>query len=534
MSIVHQTDKRSGITYAYESTSYWDKEKKQGRCKRKLLGRVDPETGEIVPTDGRCLHRSPTAKTEDIVRVKRGRPSSSSEASRKFFGDTYLLDKLGEGIGLTEDLRKCFPDDYKKMLSIAYYMITESDSPLSRFAHWDALHSHPYGKDIPSQRSSELFASVREEQKVKFFGLQGKRRDNDESWAFDSTSISSYSECLKQARYGHNKEDDRLPQINLLLLFGQKSHLPFYFRKLSGNDPDVKTILPLLCELRQLTGTKVKLLTDRGFYSKSNIDALYAGHYKFLMGLSTSLKMVSDVIDKARGAIVNFANYDERHEVYVHSESVKWGVTGEEGRLAYLHVYYNAEKAADDAKSFSKRLIGLRNDILSKTTDPAKAKQYERYFEVSETPKRGVKVIPKQDEIDAAQSRFGFFALLTNDVKEPVEALDIYRQRDCVEKAFGNIKDRLNCRRMLVSSESGYDGKLFVAFIALILLSCIQKRMGESGLDKLYTMQEMLDELDVVECFSQPGKTPYIGELLGKQADIYAKMGVPLPGSRLP
>jgi hypothetical protein len=53
MAIIHQHDKRSGITYAYESISYWDKEKKQSRAKRKLIGRVDPETGEITPTDGR-------------------------------------------------------------------------------------------------------------------------------------------------------------------------------------------------------------------------------------------------------------------------------------------------------------------------------------------------------------------------------------------------------------------------------------------------------------------------------------------------
>lgn len=59
MSIVHHTDKRSGITYAYESKSYWDKEKKQPRSKRTLIGRVDPETGEIVPTDGRCKKNSP-------------------------------------------------------------------------------------------------------------------------------------------------------------------------------------------------------------------------------------------------------------------------------------------------------------------------------------------------------------------------------------------------------------------------------------------------------------------------------------------
>lgn len=59
MGIVYQKDKRTGITYAYESKAVWDKEKKQSRAKRRLIGRVDPETGEIVPTDGRGRKRSP-------------------------------------------------------------------------------------------------------------------------------------------------------------------------------------------------------------------------------------------------------------------------------------------------------------------------------------------------------------------------------------------------------------------------------------------------------------------------------------------
>jgi hypothetical protein len=45
---VYQTDKRSGITYAYESVSYWDREKQQSRSKRKLIGRVNAETKEII------------------------------------------------------------------------------------------------------------------------------------------------------------------------------------------------------------------------------------------------------------------------------------------------------------------------------------------------------------------------------------------------------------------------------------------------------------------------------------------------------
>jgi transposase len=60
-------------------------------------------------------------------------------------------------------------------------------------------------------------------------------------------------------------------------------------------------------------------------------------------------------------------------------------------------------------------------------------------------------------------------------VKEPVRALEIYRNKDMAEKAFGDLKERLGARRMLVSSESSLNGKLFVEFIALIFLSYIKK-----------------------------------------------------------
>ena len=53
MAIIKQHDKRSGITYVYESKSFWDPERKTSRSKRKLIGKIDPETGEMVPTDGR-------------------------------------------------------------------------------------------------------------------------------------------------------------------------------------------------------------------------------------------------------------------------------------------------------------------------------------------------------------------------------------------------------------------------------------------------------------------------------------------------
>ena len=58
MSIVKNKDKRTGITYVYESESYWDKEKQQPRSHRKLIGKLDETTGEIIPTDGRGRKRN--------------------------------------------------------------------------------------------------------------------------------------------------------------------------------------------------------------------------------------------------------------------------------------------------------------------------------------------------------------------------------------------------------------------------------------------------------------------------------------------
>ena len=50
MSIVTVYNKKMDGTYVDESESYWDKEKQQPRNRRKLIGKIDPVTGEIVPT----------------------------------------------------------------------------------------------------------------------------------------------------------------------------------------------------------------------------------------------------------------------------------------------------------------------------------------------------------------------------------------------------------------------------------------------------------------------------------------------------
>ena len=50
-------NKARGVTYVYESISYWDKDLKQPRSKRTLIGKRD-EDGNIIPTGGRGRKKS--------------------------------------------------------------------------------------------------------------------------------------------------------------------------------------------------------------------------------------------------------------------------------------------------------------------------------------------------------------------------------------------------------------------------------------------------------------------------------------------
>jgi len=534
VAIVYQTNKQTGITYAYESMSYWDKDKKQSRAKRKCIGRVDPVTREIIPTRKKVA--TDTARENP---PQRG-PVSITAVARCFYGATYLFDAIGEKLGLIADLKKCFPDRYRQILSLAYYLILEDKNPLSRFPKWSALHRHPHGKDIPSQRSSELFASISEEERENFFRLQGKRRIEQEYWAYDTTSVSSYSKCLKQVRYGRNKDFEPLPQINLAMLFGEESNLPFYYRKLAGNIPDVKTIKNLLADMDFLGYDKVKLVMDRGFYSEANINALYKNHLKFLIAAKVSLKFIQRELAPLRDSIRTWTNYSQKYDLYAYSTPISWAYSQERPykgdvlkgeRRMYLHLYYNAEKAVEDERNLNTLLGTLQEELENGRRNPEHEKQYAKYFQVRTTPARGTKVTANDEVIEEAKKNYGYFVLLSNEVRDPIKALEIYRNKDLVEKAFGNLKERLNFSRTSVSSDRSLDGKLFVEFIALIYLSYIKKKMQDKDLFRKYTLQGLLDELDVIECFEQPGRELRVGEVTKLQAELYEAMEISPPPS---
>ena len=90
---------------------------------------------------------------------------------------------------------------------------------------------------------------IGESERVSFFKTWMKTLSSKENIFYYITSISSYSEMNEFVRWGYNRDNEKLPQINLAMLFGQDSGLPIYYRRLPGSISDVSTLKTTVASL---------------------------------------------------------------------------------------------------------------------------------------------------------------------------------------------------------------------------------------------------------------------------------------------
>ena len=85
-------------------------------------------------------------------------------------------------------------------------------------------------------------------------------------------------------------------------------------------------------------------------------------------------------------------------------------------------------------------------------------------------------------------------------------ALDIYREKDVVEKCFDDLKNDLDLNRLRVHQSRRMSGRLFIQFIVLILLSAIRQTMKNKLPGSRYSVQSLLWELESLTTIHYSGK----------------------------
>jgi transposase len=431
--------------------------------------------------------------------------------------------------GCTADRHNNFnPYDYQQILCMAYYL-TIRGGPLCHCEAWSKSHAHPYNKPLTSQRISEILSSITIDERQSFFSKWSRKVLENDYLCYDITSISSYAELNEYVKYGYNRDGDKLKQINLAMLFGQKSGLPVYYNRLPGNIGDVSTLHNFLKTFWFLNLPKIHLIMDRGFYSQKNIDALSAAKDKFTIAVP-NLVWVREAIDAARNAMYGPDGYRkvDGEVIYVHTKLHPWG---KDRRRCYLHLYYNAHAAADNFDGFTEELLTYKEELETGQPVSGHEEFYKEFFFVKETPVRGRKVTYNNAAIQKYRNQYaGFQAILTNDIKDPVETLRIYRDKDVVEKCFDDLKNQLDMKRLRIHSSPVMDGRLFVQFVSLIYMSALRREMRKTGLIDKYLVHELFDEMETLTKVQYTGKYRHIiTEITKPQRLIMESLGVESP-----
>ena len=480
--------------YLYESVSYRNENGKP-RNERIIIGKINPTTGnpiykpeyiERMAESGTPLEIPATPlqfSTEDI----RG-------SSIKDYGAFYLFKSIAEKVGLSSSLENAIPKYWQELFVVACYLVS-SGEPFLYCDDWiRSTSSLPIG-NMSSQRISELLTAITPDMRENFYQGWCRCRSEQEYLALDITSASSYSTLIEDVEWGYNRDKEQLAQINICMLMGEKSRLPIYQTIYSGSLKDVSTLKTTLSKMNSISGGNPKLVVmDKGFYSKTNINAMLndPANIRFIIAVPFTAGFARKQVESERKDI------DCLENTIVNSGDSIRGVTklrswNKEHKL-HTHVYFNAMKAMKIREELYAHVTVLKEYAESNPTDAILNGEYNKYLLIrnSEKSLSGYTVSIREDVVAKDIETAGWMVIISNDIADAKEAISIYREKDVVEKGFLRLKNSLDLGRLRVHRSDSMQNKVFIGFIALILMSYIHTVMSDKNLYRQMTMKKLI------------------------------------------
>ena len=480
----------NGRKYAYIQKSHvWNKEKKQAEKSLEYVGKIDDE-GNFIP------------KKKHLVRADITEDSQLSILDEKRIGIVRVLWEISSSIKLTDTLKEAFPKTWRSILSVAFYYVSSGRNAAYLFPSWAEDHESPLlGKALADPGISLLFSGMEEARRKEFLKAWRNVSSSGKACFNDITSISSYSRENEMMEFGYSRDHEDLPQVNLGLIVDSGSKLPLYYHVHDGSIHDVSTLEHVMKEGFAFNMHKLMFVMDKGFYSRQNVSAMYSNKYSFIIAMTLSSGAAKKAIDEVRSTIrhpMNIITTDNGEAVYAKTTDSHWGSESFHWPCRF-HVYTSENE--DIGKRGIRLDIKLRecfNELNAGEWVEAHIPLYAKYFEMNECENGVKRYSYKEDALVKAESHYsGYLVLVTDQIElSAKEVLDIYRSKDAVEKAFYDLKNEQDAKRLGTHGMAAMDGKLFTLFISAILISEIRRRMA--GLKEEWTLNKVRTALDKI------------------------------------
>jgi transposase len=260
---------------------------------------------------------------------------------------------------------------------------------------------------------------------------------------------------------------------------------------------DVSTLITTVKQSSFLQNRHLKLVLDRGFYSKKNINYMSFSEYKsdFIIGLPATTTIYNDLVEEHSYIFENisYAFHYKGKTIFATTKKIK----PYDNISLYAHIFSDPSKVDANRDIIVDEITTMYNnamsDPLSYINDPDY--RYALTFRKSSKQPNGYIIKKNNDSYKDFRTRDGWFILISNCEKDPIQTLKIYRNRDVVEKAFDLIKHFLRKKRTYVHNDECYENTILITFICMVLISIIHNVMTENDLYKNKTMEEFLLEL---------------------------------------
>ena len=461
--IIEVYNKKARTTYLYEDTAYWDPELKQGRHKRKGIGKLDAKGNPVYNEYYRNrMEQNDEAQKERVV------------SKTTLLGENLILDKIIADTGLKQVLTKTIGKE-KAALSLQLVKHSVCEGKPFYYAE-DWLDARGFeGSALCSQRITDFFRSLDKDIQNAFYAGWIAKKAEKRSLLFDISSISSYAKNNPYVEWGYNRDREKREQINIALISTYESNTPLWCTKLPGSMSDQIALEYVFDQLEKLDVGKVGLFLDKGFYSEYNIGNLTQKNHKFTIPVPSHLKWQKEFIDTHRGELQRPANLIGTED----KDSIIYGLTvvntTKYGRM-WVHLYYDAVRKERDIASLMATLNTCKVELEDENPIKSHESLYERYFEVKDTPKRGRKVILRHEAVDEYISgHSGYWMLLSSNEKDTAKALSQYRSRNDIELHFDDMKNLMDCKRIRVHSDDVMQGRIFINFLAMIVVNELKR-----------------------------------------------------------
>ncbi|MDR2442050.1 MAG: IS1634 family transposase [Deltaproteobacteria bacterium] len=583
-------DSQGAYCYIKQSTSYWDKEIKKSRSKQICIGKIDKETGHItlypefiesstinsITIKGQIIDihsqhnylksindkyresiRKGLAKHDDINGDYIESDNRLFEPltycpieihSFKNFGGSYFIKQIAEQINLLDILKEVFPKKWQFILNIVFFLLLEN----KKMSHCEYFVKNFYSLpnlSMKSQRISDFLDHIKLQERDKFYKKWINILQEDEFIALDITSISSESEYLEEVAFGHNKENNKLKQFNLCMLFGEKSYMPMYQTIYHGSLNDNITLKNTIIEFSGIIGHyNFKLVMDRGFYSKENVEYLLSKKgLKFIVGVPFTTNYAKKLVDSVYDSINNMNNYIKtstngdnikgmRCYINFENQNLILPDTDEDTNfnkqnLLSVYVYFNVNKKMRESNLFCKKLADIKKEILNNQKININHKHLVKQFldiKYSDDQSSIVNININQKKVDEHLKYCGYSVLLSNDDLDASKLYITYVKKDVVEKSFHNYKTYIGLDRPYIHGNKRLLNKSFIMQICQIIYCRIHKIMQEKDLYDKFSVPKLLSILNELKSFSIKDNE-FIRPITALQRMIYKKFDIMLP-----